>query len=402
MAEIKKIMLALPNDRWFGNRHWHNFPYTLALLSSVLKGKYEVEILDASLEDLSPEQVKKRIQDSKPNVLGISCLSLEYTRHFQQLAELAKSANPNIKVVVGGIYPTLLPQVLLKNPNIDYAVLGEGEYRFPKLLELLKDPEKNSLKKIDGLAYRSNQETIVQPVKSYIKNLDEVPFPNYDDMNIESYMNQASPYSYYTYPNRFPVAFTITSRGCPFNCIFCSSKAINGPMIRYRSAENVLKEIDWLVQKYGIKEVIFYDDNFYLNHERLIKILKGLIERNYDLEWKTVNAAVYALNKELLELIRKSGCYQIALAIESGSEEGLKILNKPAAKKILANAPEIVKKVRELGMQVTGLFIIGAPGETWETIRQTFRFAEELDLDYCSFNIATPLPATKLYDFVRE
>ena len=221
-------------------------------------------------------------------------------------------------------------------------------------------------------------------------------------MNIESYMNQASPYSYYTYPNRFPVAFTITSRGCPFNCIFCSSKAINGPMIRYRSAENVLKEIDWLVQKYGIKEVIFYDDNFYLNHERLIKILKGLIERNYDLEWKTVNAAVYALNKELLELIRKSGCYQIALAIESGSEEGLKILNKPAAKKILANAPEIVKKVRELGMQVTGLFIIGAPGETWETIRQTFRFAEELDLDYCSFNIATPLPATKLYDFVRE
>lgn len=395
-------MFAIPNDRWFERRHWNNFPYTLGILAAVLKDKYEVEILDASLEDLGEEEIKKRIEKSRPDVVGISCLSMEYTLHFQKMAELVKSVSKEIKVVVGGIYPTLLPTAILGNHNIDFVVIGEGEYRFPKLLKYLEDPVSNAIREIDGLAYRLNGDVIVQPLETYITNLDNIPLPYYEIFDIEKYMNQASPYSYYTRPNRFPVAFTITSRGCPFNCVFCSSKAINGLSIRYRSAENVLKEIDLLVQKYGIKEIIFYDDNFFLNRERLIKILNGLVERNYDLEWKTVNAAVYALDEELVELMKKSGCYQIALAIESGTKEGLELMRKPFPEKILSNAPRIAKKARSLGMDITGLFIIGIPGETWEMIRETLKFADGLDLDYCSFNIATPLPATDLYKTAKE
>ncbi len=399
MPKIKKILFAIPNDRWFGNRHWHSFPYTIAILSSVVKGKYEVKVLDAALEDLSDEQIMQRISDYKPEVVGISCMSMEFTRHFEKMADLAKSACPETKVIAGGIYPTLLPEALMQNKNIDFEILGEGEYRLPQLLSALEENNPR-LDKIDGLAYRVDGKTIIKKVTRYIKDLDDLPLPDYDVVNFDAYANKSEKYSYYTHPRRLPYANTITSRGCPFNCIFCSSKLINGPNIRYRSANSVLKEVDWLMDKYGIKELIIFDDNFYLNHKILEEILDGLIERKHDLEWKTVNAAVYALNDKLLEKIRASGCYQIALAIESGTSEGLKLLKKPG--NILPKAKPVVEKAKSLGMDVAAMFIIGTPGETWEQIRQTFEFAEELDLDYVSFNIATPLPKTELYEIAKR
>ena len=397
MNKIEKIMFTIPNDRWFGQRHWHGFPYAIAVLNSVICKDYDVKVLDASLEDLNFDQVRERISQYQPDVVGISCMSMEYVRHFQQVASLAKSAHPATKVVVGGIYPTLLPEVLIQNADIDYSVLGEGDRRFPKLLDHLK--KGISLEEIEGLAYRFKGKVRIQPVQSYIQDLDNFPLPNYDNLDFLAYGNKAEKYSYYNHPRRFPYANTITSRGCPFDCIFCSSKSINGPKIRYRSPDSVLKEIDWLVEKYGIKELIIYDDNFYLDRKRLDKILDGLIERNHDLEWKTLSAAVYALDDKTLEKTRKSGCYQIALAIESGTPEGLKLLNKPLK---LSKVKPIVAKARSLEFQVTGLFVIGTPGETWEQIRRTIDFAEGLDLDYCSFNIASPLPKTKLYEIAKE
>jgi radical SAM superfamily enzyme YgiQ (UPF0313 family) len=398
MTKIEKILFAIPNDRWFGNRHWHSFPYTMGILNSVVKDRYDVKVLDASLEDLSPEEVGKRITEYNPDVVGISCMSMEFTRHFQQMASLAKSSCPQTKVVIGGIYPTLLPEILIQNKDIDLAVLGEGEYRLPQLLASL-EKENPSFEKLDGLAFKSNGQVIINRPVGYLTDLDALPLPNYDNLDFSAYANKAEKYSYYMHPNRFPYANTITSRGCPFDCVFCSSQAINGPGIRYRSADSVLKEIDWLVEKYGIKELIFFDDNFYLNHKRLDEILDRIIERKYDLEWKTVNAAVYALNDKTLEKMRKSGCYQIALAIESGTPEGLRLLNKPLK---LSKVKPIVDKARSLDFQVTGLFVIGTPGETWEQIRETMKFAEDLNLDYCSFNIATPLPKTKLYEVSKR
>tara|TARA_Y100000310_G_scaffold50196_1_gene46286 strand:+ start:653 stop:2098 length:1446 start_codon:yes stop_codon:yes gene_type:complete len=395
---IKKIMLALPNSRWFELRCWHTFPYTLGLLTSVLKDKYEVKILDADIEDLSLEETKKRIAEYSPDIFCISCMSMEYAKSFKEMASIAKSAYPQTKVIIGGIYPTLLPEALMKDENIDYAIIGEGEYRLPKLLDYLEN--KNfPIEQMDGLVYRKEEKIITQPVISYIKNLDELPFPCYDNVNLLSYANKANKYCYFLYPKRFPYAYTITSRGCAFNCIFCSSKSVNGPEIRYRSAENVLKEIDWLVKEHKIKDLIFLDDNFYLDRVRAKKILQGLIERNYDLTWKSPNVAVYALDDEILELMKASGCYHIALAIESGTEEVLKLLRKPLK---LSKAREVVKKAKSLGFEVTAMFVIGTPGETWEQIRQTFRFAEELDLDYAAFNIATPLPKTELYKIAKE
>ena len=397
---MKKIMLAQPNMRWSGLKPWHTFPYTLGLLSAILKDKYDVKILDANLEDLTPEQTKKRIAEYKPDIFGVTCMSMEYEKDFKIMTAKAKEAYPETKVIRGGIFPTLLPEVAMRDRNTDYLLIGEAECRLLRLLENLE--KEKSLKDIDGIAYRENGKVIIQNTTGFVQNLDSIPLPYYDNLDFFAYANKATKYSAYVYPRRFPYAFSMSSRGCPFNCTFCSSNAINGPKIRYRSPESVLKEIEWLVNKYGVKEIIFLDDNFFLDRERLIKILKGLIKRNYDLEWKTTNIAVYALDDEILELMRKSGCYQIFLAVESGTKEGLALINKPFPDKILSNSKHIVEKAKSLGFDVGAMYVIGSPGETWEQIRQTIRFAEYLDTDYASFNIATPLPKTKLYEIAKE
>ncbi|MBW2975189.1 B12-binding domain-containing radical SAM protein, partial [Candidatus Woesearchaeota archaeon] len=306
-----------------------------------------------------------------------------------------------ITVIVGGIYPTLLPRMIMSDDNIDYAIMGEGEFRFPRLLKYLEN--KNfSIEDIDGLAYKKDKEVIVQKVLNYIQDLDALPFPDYSDLDFYAYANKGNKYSYFIYPQNFPYAFTITSRGCPFNCIFCSSKAINGPKIRFRSAENVLKEVEWLLEKYKIKEIIFLDDNIYLNRTRMKKILLGLIElrKKYFFKWKSPNVAVYALDDEILELAKESGCYQIAIAIESGCEEVLELMKKPYRK--LDTVWKAVNKARSLGIIVTAMFVLGIPGEKWEQIRKTIHFAEELALDYVSFSIATPLPKTELYEIAKR
>ncbi len=394
----KTVMLALPNTKWFNLRPWHLFPYILGLFTEVLKEKYNIVILDANIDNLSFNQVKERILNCNPDYFCITCLSLEYNKGFKKMVSIVKDSSPKTIVIAGGIYPTLLPEHFLDDVNFDYIIMGEGEYRLPRLLNYLEN-EINSIKDIDGLVYHHNGKRIIQQVKNYIKDLDKLPMPRYENINLNKYINKVNKYSHYLYPRKLPYACIISSRGCPFNCIYCSSKAISGSTIRYRSAESVLAEIDFLVSKYGVKELIFLDDNLYLDRQRINKILNGLIKRNYDLIWKSINAATYALDNELLELMKESGCYQITLAIESGTQEVLKIMRKPLK---LSKVKGIVEKAKLLNFELTGLFIIGTPGETWLQIRKTIKFAESLDLDYVSFNIATPLPKTELYEICKR
>ena len=402
MSKINKIMLAAPNNRWSGLRVWQDFPYTLGMLTAVLKDRYDVRILDANNNNLSVDEVKNRVGEYAPDIFGVSCMSMEYALDYKTMTSCAKSASPETKVIVGGIFPTVLPEVVMKDENIDYMILGEGEHRFPKLLEYLEN--KKPLDEIDGLAYRNNGRIVVQEIKDYIQNLDSLPLPNYDNLDFYAYANKGNRYVPSLFPSKFPHAQTITSRGCAFKCVFCSSQTIHGPKIRYRSAESVLEETDWLVDKYKIKELVFLDDNFYLNRKRTKKTLEGLIKRGYELKWKSINAAVYALDDEILELMKESGCYQIILAIESGTQEGQKRLKKPG--NILPKVKPVIKKAKSLGFEIETMYVIGTPGETWDQIRQTIKFADELDaefnLDYLSLNIATPLPKTELYQISKE
>lgn len=394
--KIKKFVFIIPNTSWFEKRYWECFPYTLGLLIAILRKQgYIVEIIDANLKNLSEEDLRKRIEISKPSLVGISALTLEYRQCVHRSFQIVKEINKNIITILGGIYPTLSIEIAGRDRNIDFFIRGEGEYR---LIHLLKEIENNKeFDKVDGLSYWKNDpfELIINPFVERVENLDELPFPDYSSFDMNRYMNFGQKYTQNFQFRRFPVGQTITTRGCPYQCTFCSSNRIYGRKITMRSAENVLKEIEILVKKYGMKELIIVDDNFLLNRERALKIMQGIIERKYDLVWKSNNLPIFLMDDEIIEKMKESGCYQVSVSIESGCPNTLKRMKKPIN---LDKIKPVIEKIKKEGVELISNFVIGFPGDTWEDIRECFQYAESIDIDYVLFSIATPLPATELYD----
>ena len=395
---IEKFVFLIPNTRWFGKRSWQNFPYTVGLLSAVLaRAGYEVEVIDANLENLSEEQLRDRVVLVKPDIVGISAMTVEYRKCVHKSFEIVKEVSSEIATVLGGVYPTLSLEVASKDENIDFIICGEGEERLPTLLKSLED--NGNFDKVDGLSFRRGKALISNPIQSRIKDLDELPFPHYDIFDMEKYMYYGQKYTQNFQFRAFPVAVTITSRGCPYNCIFCSTNRMYERPMRFRSAKNVLAEIDMLVEKYGMKELIFVDDSFLQSRKRAIEIMRGLVDRKYDLYWKSNNLSIFLMDDEMLGLMKESGCYQITVSIESGHPRTLERIRKPLK---LDQISRILAKIKKLDIELISNFVIGFPGETMDEIRETFRYAEAIDIDYVLFSIATPLPATELYDICRE
>jgi len=396
---IKKFLILVPNSRWFGKRYWLWFTPAVAILFSILK-RYglEVEVLEANIDNLSQEQVKERIKNYAPDVVGITNMSLEYWKQAHYSAKIAKEIDKDIITIMGGVHPTVMPHKVMEDPNIDYIILSEGEERIVKFLDILQTD--GDFSKMEGVGYRKNGEVIINRPTSYIENLDQLPFPDYSIFDWKKVMEgeQKSVVGLGTRKN--PVGIVLTSRGCRYRCSFCAGWLVSGRGVRLRSAENVLEEIDLLVEKYGIKELIFTDDEMYANRERCVKIFEGLKKRNYDLIWKNINLAAWKMDYELLKLMKESGCYQITISPESGNERVLtKIIHKVGTKE---DSKNVVKWCKELNLEVEADFVIGFPGETWEEIRDTTNFAEELDADAVKFAIATPFPGTELFEKAVE
>ena len=389
-----KIVLTQPNYAWFTKRVWEMPPYTLALLNASLKKEYEVQLFDPNYHNMTDEEVFNYFQKAQPEIVGVSSISTEYIKASRLMNATIKEALPNSILIQGGIIPTVLLETAMRDPNVDYWIIGEGEFRFPRLLDELKKPQPD-LSSIDGLAYCKDGVARINPPNEFIDDLDSVPFPNYGNLNLLDYGNKKLKYSAGLLPRKFPYAVTITSRGCPYRCIFCAASTVSGQKMRFRSASNVLDEIDMLY-KAGIREIIFLDDHFLGNRKRAVEIMQGLIERKYDLTWKCVNLTIFRLDREILEIMKDSGCYQMTLSIESGNQYVLdKIIKKPVK---LTKVHGIFDVAKSLGFETIANFVFGFPTETWEQIRETFHFAESINVDLVNFHIATPLPKTELME----
>ncbi len=395
MKKYNKIMLMQPNYSILDKRSWRLAPYNLAILNACINSEYDVHIYDPNAENTKEEEIRKNIQNINPDVVGITSFSSEYKEEIDYYAALIKEILPEAVVIVGGALPTVMIEKIIDSPDVDYFVIGEGEYRLLNLLNALNESN-SQIHKIDGVAFKDNNNSIINPPGYFIENLDTIPLPDYGNLNITEYGNYRIKYAHHFIPRQYPFATTITSRGCPYKCTFCAGRTVSGPKVRMRSARNVLKEIDMLCQDYSVKEIIFLDDHFLFSKKRSADIMNGIIERDYGITWKCINVAVFSLSEQILELMRKSGSYQLTISIESGDQFVLKnLIKKPVN---LKKAKEVVRSAKSMGFEVISNFVFGFPGETWEQIRRTIAYAESLDLDIVNFHLATPMPKTELME----
>ena len=394
--KIEKILLTQPNYAWLSKRTWRFAPYTMCLLRAVLKDTAEAVVFDPNFKNLSEEEAVVILKKIKPDLVGVSSISTEYFNVTAHAIALIRKYLPKTVIVLGGVIPTVMIEEAMKDKNVDCWIMGEGERSFPGLIEKLRTDAKD-LSGIAGLAYWRSDKAVINKME-FISNLDEAPFPDYSGIigaTLHDYGNIRFKYAPGLLARHYPSAVTITSRGCPYRCIFCAGRTVSGEKMRFRSAENVLEEIG-ILYKQGIREIIFLDDHFLADRKRVLKILHGILESYKNLTWKCVNVTAWLLDEEILKLMHKSGCTHITVSIESGDQDVLtNIVKKPIK---LDTIPEKLSFAKSLGFDVIANFVIGFPQETWEQIRQTFRYAEKLNVDIVNFHIATPLPKTELMD----
>ena len=416
--EVKRILLiepprTVPIEFMAKARPGVQPPIGLAYIAAVLeKNNFIVKILDAIVEDpqchigreiepgiyrygLDDADIIKHIKDFQPDVIGVSCTITTKYKDAKRLFKLIKSIDPNYITVTGGVHPTFDTKNVLSDSNLDYAVLGEADYSFLELMNFLNGELK--FDDLDGIALRINHEIRIIPKTKAIENLDELPFPARHLIPNQKYWEVNLPQGEAT---RTPWATLVTSRGCPASCIYCSAPIMWGQKYRARSAEHVLGEIEYLIGKYDVKEFLILDDNFTFNKERTIKILDGIIDgienKGWDMTWTTPNGiATYALDRDILERIKRSGCASITLAIESGCQRVVsKVIKKPLS---LEKAEDIINIAKDVGLKTRAFFMLGTPGETKAEMDMTLEFAKKLGIDWLCFSITTPLPGTELF-----
>lgn len=379
-------------------------PLGIASLSAYLKKmtSHRVHLLDLFAEGFEVfkekqerkiflDLLEEHISAIRPDVIGISALMIINHKWVHHVAMRAKQMNPNSKVIVGGGYASILPDRILEDSNVDFIVTGEGEEALLKIIDTNFD--RGKLVAVDGIGFRADSgENIVNRKTDFIKDIDSLPFYDWEGIKLENYIKH--------HKNRF-VSY-ITSRGCPFGCSFCSSHLLWGKNFRPMSAKRVLDEIDYLVRKYKVERIEFRDDNLTLNKERILGILNGFIERQYNLSWNNPNAvAIVTLNRHIIETFKKSGCDLLIIAIESGSERVMKEIIK--GKQLNKNKTrEVCKIAKDVGLKVQTAFMVGFPGETREDIEQTRNFALELRCDWNQISIATPFPGTEMYKVCED
>ena len=360
-------------------------PLGICYIASILEKKdVNVKIIDGLRVNYSDEDICMMAKRYSPNYIGITVVSIAYFRAVE-LAGMLKKQFSDIPIIIGGPHVTIFQEMALDCPYFDYGVIGEGEITFPELIEALSNND--DISTVNGILYKENNNVFKTLPRPFIENLDTLPLPArhlLPPLNI--YRPTAMVYK------QLPVTSMITSRGCPYNCIFCNR--IFGKRYRFNSAEYVVHEIETLAKNYGIKEITIYEDNFTVNKERIFKICDLIKKRQIHISWSCC-ANVNTLNKEILMDMKDAGCWLLSIGIESGSEEVLKFIKKDIS---LEKVRQVAQWSKEIGIQLRGYFMIGHPIDTKKTIRKTINFAKSLPLHTVNFCLQYLVPGSELYE----
>lgn len=362
-------------------------PLGLCYIAAVLiENGFSVEIIDIDAEGIGLDEAVRRVTALRPDLVGITSMSFTFI-YALELARRIKLAS-QAPVVIGGNHVTIYPQEVMSHSCFDVGVIGEGERTFLELCLQLRQRGaaglQGCLKDIPGLVFRDNGTALCTPVREFIRNLDELPFPAIGLLRRDKYCgcNLAEPYT-----------TMMTSRGCPYNCSFCS-KAPWGQSYRSHSAERVVSDIERLINEFGIKAIDFFDDSFTVSRERTYAIIALIRQKKLNFEFGIVTRADL-VDEEMLGELRSVGCKIMAIGVESGAPRVLKELNKELD---LDKVVAAFAAAARVGIRTVGFFLIGNPTETLEDVHETIRFIKRLNADWFKANILIPYPGSPLYD----
>jgi anaerobic magnesium-protoporphyrin IX monomethyl ester cyclase len=357
-------------------------PLGLGYLASALENNgHEVRVIDSLAMGYDLADVKRAVQKFDPELVGITATTPAIYDAYA-IARVAKEVNPDCRTILGGPHVTFMAKETLKEcPQLDVVVKGEGEQTIAELASGKK------LGGIKGIAFRKKGKITENEKRGFVKNLDEIPFPAYHLLPMKKYEMKDIKFS-----------AMVTSRGCPFQCVFCSSSKLCGKIWRGRSPENVLEEIKLLREKYGVREIEFLDDTFTLNKERTKALCALIRKEKVDITW-SCSSRVDTINEGLARELKEAGCHSIYLGVESGSQRSLNFLKKGIN---LNQAKKAVTVLKKLKLNTVSTFIIGIPGETVKAIEKTIKFAKKLTPTLAQFTLLTPYPGTEIYDFARK
>lgn len=352
------------------------------------KAGHDITLIDPNNAKLSRDELHARLSELKPDVVGIKLFTQDLSS-ARLTIQFVKEQLPNAVLVVGGAHPSAVPeQVLVTLPEVDFAFKGEAELGFTRFLEFLGGT--CAAQDVPGFIWRDGDAIRVNE-QVFLKNLDELGIPAWDLIDPRDYSDTAE-----TFRKAFPAAPISITRGCPFPCTYCAGHIISGKPIRSRSIDHVLNEMSYLMSEFGVKEFNIVDDNFTHNRAVVEAFCQGIIDRGWHIHWSgSTGIRLDSLDEHLLELMRRSGCYSFYVGIESGSQRILDLMKKRLT---LEQIRQGVQMINRSGIDVSGFFIIGYPGETRQDILDTIAFAAQLPLFKAHFFHFTALPATEAYE----
>lgn len=351
-------------------------PIGLYSVAAVLKeSKYDVEVVNWCKSDMAPESIPEILKKKRPQVIGFSIVNGNRWGAIE-IARTAKKMDPKVKIVFGGIGAHFLWEHFLNHfPEIDYIVLGEGEYSFLNLIRFLESGRDGNPADLTGVAFRTERKAIKTGLPEPIADLDALPIP--------------ADYFHYQHLS--------SSRGCTWQCTFCGSPKFWGERIRWRSPEHFVRELE-VLYKNGTRFFYFSDDTFTMSKERVIEICKKIIEKNLKITWFAISRVNY-VDEEVLLWMRKAGCLQISYGIESGSEKIREALNKQIK---IGHIKKAFALTTKYGILARAYFIYGSPGETWESIQETIDLMHEINPLSAVFYILDIFPGTELYEHLKK
>lgn len=374
-------------------------PLWAALLAGYLRGLgYSVLVYDAEVEAWNHQETADKIKEINPVLAMITVSGNNPSASTMNMAgagsvlKYLKTIAPEIKTVIHGLHPSALPQRTLRGEAVDFVCQGEGFYTLPSLIDAVKTG--SNVFQIAGLWYKQNKNIYSNPRPALYKNLDTLPMPAWDLLPMKKYRAH-NWHCLDRIDRRQPYGVIYTSLGCPFKCSFCCINALFGKAgIRYRSAQHVMDEIDYLVKTFNIRNIKIADELFGMNESRVADLCDLIAERRYDLNiW--AYARVDTVTPLMLKKMKKSGIHWLAYGFESGSE---KVLRKAGKSYPAAQTARIVKNTYDEGIHIIANFMFGLPDDDYTTMQDTLCLALDINAQWANFYTTMAYPGSHLYE----